>query len=235
MPSFIVKWRVKKAEILRHSRYKNLPTDEIFNEIYENNDWGDEGEYHSGSGSHNTDIIKPYIDALVSYFKSLEVKPVIVDIGSGDFNIGRNFPDLVEYYYACDIVLHLQEYNKTRFSFGNVEFLCIDATNDDIPDGDIVIIRQVLQHLSNSCIKKIIQKCKKFDKLIITEHVPFSNDFIPNKDISTGCGIRTLYNSGVVLTKGPFNLGGYNERILCESFENNGIIRTIFFEKNKIL
>ncbi len=236
IPNSILSFRVKRAEKKRHSLYRNLPIADIFKNIYTNHEWGaGNGEFYSGSGTHNIDITKPYIEAVIGVLKSLPNKPIMVDIGSGDFNIGNNFVEFVDYYYACDIVPLLQAHNRKIFNFSNVSFVCVDATKDDIPDGDILIIRQVLQHLSNKDIQKIIDKCNKFDKWIVTEHIPNHEDFIPNKDISTGCGIRVLFNSGVVLSEPPFSIKGYNESILCESYENNGIIRTTFYEKNKIV
>ncbi len=231
-PDFILNLRINRAEKERHHLYKDLPIHDVFKNIYINHEWGSgDGQFFSGSGTHDTDIAKPYIEEVIKILKLGLSKPTLVDIGSGDFTIGSNFVKFVDCYYACDIVSSLQDYNRENFNYSNVDFLCIDATKDDIPDGDIIIIRQVLQHLSNKDIKKIINKCYKFDKWIITEHIPSYKHFIPNKDISTGCGIRVLFGSGVVLSKPPFNVAGYNESVLCESYENNGIIRTILFEK----
>lgn len=232
VPKIILSFRANLAEKKRHSLYKNLPMSDIFKKIYKNNEWGvGDGEFFSGSGTHNNFISQPYIKSVREFLKSFDDKPILVDIGSGDFKIGSNFVDLVKYYYACDIVSDLQDHNTKVFDFSNVSFLSVDATIDDIPNGDILVIRQVLQHLSNDNIKKIINKCNKFRYWIVTEHISNIKNFTPNKDITTGSGIRVLINSGVVITEPPFNLSGFIETKLCESHENGGIIRTILYEK----
>ena len=61
---------------------------------------------------------------------------------------------------AVDIVETLIERNKTLFKRDNLEFLCLDIVKDELPKADCVIIRQVLQHLSNTEIQHILKKLK---------------------------------------------------------------------------
>ena len=83
------------------------------------------------------------------------------------------------------------------------------------PKAEICIVRCVLQHLSNAMIKKFLTNVEnKFEFLIITEHVPSSNSFKSNQDITSGPGIRLHKNSGVDLAKYPFNLKYKKKRIL---------------------
>ena len=74
-----------------------------------------------------------------------------------------------------------------------------------MPKADIIILRQVLQHLSNTEVLKVVEKLKSYGYVILTEHLP-NGDFIPNKDIISGQGIRLKKQSGVNLLKSPFNL-----------------------------
>ena len=232
IPKFVLIFRANLAEKKRHALYKNLPIAEVFKNIYSNNEWGvGDSEFCSGSRTHDNSITMPYIEAVKGFLQSLPSKPCLIDIGSGDFNIGKFFLDYVDHYYACDIVPLLQAHNKKIYNLSNVTFLCLDAAKDDIPDVDVLVIRQVLQHLSNKEILKILDKCYKFDKWVITEHIPSNKNFVPNKDISSGSGIRVLYNSGVVLSEPPFNVQDYKESILCESNYNNELIRTTIYEK----
>ena len=173
----------------------------------------------------------PHINALKTFLLSLKEKPILVDVGSGDFNVGMKFPEIVKFYHACDIVSDLQEHNRKKFKFSNVKFHCLNAIDDVLPEGDVIVIRQVLQHLSNEQILKVIDKCYSFDKWIITDHLPSNSDFIPNLDISAGSGIRILFNSGVVLSEPPFSVTGYSSRILCEVSEYGGVIRTTLYER----
>ena len=110
-------------------------------------------------------------------------------------------------------------------------FLCLNIIEENFPDGDIVLLRQVLQHLSNAQISKVVQKCYKYEKWVVTEHLPLGGKFHPNVDISAGPGIRLSINSGIVLTEPPFNVHNYKTRVLCEHEEHGGVIRTILFER----
>lgn len=232
LPKKLLEMRAHAAEARQHRRYSHLSVERVFSEIYLNKEWGsDKGAYYSGTGSHDPAIVEPYLLAVQKLLGSFAEKPVLVDVGSGDFNVGRHFVEFAKHYYACDIVADLQRYNSDNFAFPNVEFLTLNAVDDALPDGDIIFIRQVFQHLSNAHIQQVLEKCFKFRRWVITEHLPASIGFEPNADITAGCGIRILVNSGVVLTALPFNVTGYATRVLCEVPEHGGVIRTTLFER----
>ena len=113
----------------------------------------------------------------------------------------------------------------------NVDFRVVDITHDPIPAGDVIVVRQVFQHLSNeqivAALEKIVSSCRF---LVVTEHLPRSKLFRPNLDKPTGPDIRLRINSGVVLTEPPFNLQATREEVLCEVAEYGGRIRTTLFE-----
>jgi hypothetical protein len=138
-------------------------------------------------------------------------RPNVVDLGCGDFHIGAQIRGLCGAYAACDIV----------------DFSVIDLTTDILPGGDIVFIRQVLQHLSNDQIIKALPRiASTYKYLILTEHLPAAKTFIANLDKPTGPDNRLGQNSGIVLTKPPFNLAVKEEKVICETMEGGGVIRT---------
>jgi hypothetical protein len=99
----------------------------------------------------------------------------------------------------------------------SIDFRCVDIVKDELPKGEVVIIRQVLQHLSNADIALVLPKLAAFKYLIITEHIPVGN-FVPNLDKPSGLGIR-MHNglkkdSGVVITEPPFNFKAANVQTL---------------------
>ena len=94
----------------------------------------------------------------------------------------------------------------------------------------MVLIRQVLQHLSNAQVAKILPKLTQYRFAVITEHLPGFGGFKPNIDKETGADHRVSFGSGLVLTDPPFNLTAKSSKILCEVEEFGGIIRTIAFE-----
>ena len=182
------------------------PTKETMEQIYEMKLWGgNTSDFYSGMGSHHPEVINPYIEVVSSFLRSFQNRLTVCDLGCGDFNIGKELVNYTTKYHAVDIVTSLIERNIEKFKEDHLEFQCLNIAVDDLPSGDCALLRQVLQHLSNTEIQRIVSKLTDFEYIIVTEHLP-EVDFIPNKDIISGQGIRLKKNSGVNLTAGPFNL-----------------------------
>jgi SAM-dependent methyltransferase len=235
LPKPVLRLRKRLIERRWLSDYSDLPTADVFQRIYEKGAWGSADQagqrFYSGSGSHDQAIVDTYVKAVRGYLARMSVKPNVVDLGCGDFHIGKLLRDACGDYIACDVVASLIEFNRERFRALNVDFRALDLTRDELPPGDLVFIRQVLQHLSNDKIAAVVPKLpKRYKHLILTEHVPQSKDFRANRDMPTGPAIRLTRNSGVVLTEPPFNLQPRREEVLCEVAEVGGIIRTIAYE-----
>lgn len=175
-------------------------------QVYAMKLWGNNfTKFYSGEGSHNPQLVKPYV-AVVSNFLSSFKKPLVVcDLGCGDFNIGKQLVKHTQKYIAVDIVSDLIEHNIKTFKYDNLEFQCLDIAKDDLPSGDCIILRQVLQHLSNDEVKLVVKKLVHYKYIILTEHLP-EGDFIANTDIISGQGIRLKKHSGIDLLAKPFNL-----------------------------
>lgn len=211
---------------------KPWPTKAVMNQVYDKNLWGGHKfDFYSGDGSHNLEIINPYLKQVISFLKSFKTPLVVCDLGCGDFNVGKQFVKYTKKYVAIDIVETLIERNKMLFKNENLEFHCLDIAKDELPKADCVILRQVLQHLSNNEIKQILKKLQHYKYLILTEHLPMGN-FTPNKDIISGQGIRLKQNSGVNILEAPFNFKIKEEKHLNEFIlENNkGRIVSILYK-----
>ncbi len=213
----------------------NASPKDLFSLIYKNGLWGKSNDpnrpFFSGSGSHDENITTSYVDSVAEFIKTLPNPPSVVDLGCGDFSIGSRIRPLCGAYTACDIVPELIEFNRQAFSHLGVDFRVLDLASDEIPGADVVFIRQVLQHLSNAQILKLIPKLRNnFKYLVLTEHLPSSRQFTPNLDQAAGPGIRLSQKSGVVLTAPPFDLVAMNESILCEVPEYGGVVRTILYQ-----
>lgn len=231
LPRRVQAARARRADVARHRAYTNLPRADIFKRIYSSNDWGTGGEpFYSGHGSHHPDVVGPYVRAVRAVLERLPSPPAIVDLGCGDFHVSRQLVDLAGRYHGCDIVAELQRHNQSRFGTATVQFACVDIVEDALPDGDIVLVRQVLQHLSNDDVRTVIGKCGKYRHWVITEHVP-SGRFTPNMEMTTGSGTRLLFGSGLDLAEPPFSVAGYRSRVLCEVPQHGGLIRTTLFER----
>lgn len=182
------------------------PTKKVMEQVYENNLWGGGVvDFYSGDGSHDKDLVAPYLKAVISFLNSFKKKLVVCDLGCGDFTIGKELVPFSERYIAVDIVAPLIAFNKEKFQFHNLTFQCLDIAEDELPVGDCAIVRQVLQHLSNVEIEKIVCKLQLYKYVILTEHLP-NGDFFPNVDIISGQGIRIKKKSGVDILEAPFCL-----------------------------
>ena len=183
---------------------KPWPTKKAMEQIYRENLWGKSTtEFYSGEGSHTLKQVMPYVHKVKAFLQSFDSLFTVCDLGCGDFNIGKQLFPFTKQYIAVDIVNDLIEYNKQYFKAPHLEFLCLDIAKDNLPKADCVILRQVLQHLSNKEIKAILEKLYAYKYIILTEHVP-EEAFEPNKDLISGQGIRLKKNSGVAILKEPF-------------------------------
>ena len=211
---------------------KPWSTKKAMDQIYKNNLWGrGKSNFFSGDGSHDSAILNPYLKALSLFLTSFNKPLTIVDLGCGDFNVGNQLLHLSENYIGVDIVETLIQRNKDVFKDHNLKFYCLDIALDKLPEGDIALLRQVLQHLSNKEIYKIIRKLPSYKYVVLTEHIPEGN-FDANIDLVSGQGTRLKKNSGVDLFQPPFNLKVKNSTSLLtlEVKKWKGIIVTTLLE-----
>lgn len=177
-----------------------------FTDIYERNLWGGvKGEYYSGSGSYRDDLVGPYIEWLKEFITKEKIES-IVDLGCGDYNIGKRLSILGPQYIGVDIVEGLTQYNEKYYGNSNVKFMCLDIVSDDLPDGELCLIRQVFQHLHNSEIKQVLNKLNKYKYSVITEMVyDKAKASTYNIDIKDSRSTRRNQKSGVYLEENPFS------------------------------
>jgi SAM-dependent methyltransferase len=227
-----------------HRRNATKTTEEVFTDIYVNNKWGgSNGNFYSGAGSRDDQIVRPYIETTRKWLQNTAGKNLrFVDLGCGDFNIGQNFIDLCSHYTGVDIVAPLIAHNTATFGSERIEFQHLNLVIDDLPDGDVCFLRQVLQHLSNQEITAILPKLNKYRWVIITEHQP-SKDYFKhaNLDKPHGGDIRTLNGSGVFLEVPPFSIPKNRLQLLLEVHVSSegyapgidpGIIRTFILSNS---
>lgn len=203
-PQLLLVYRRVKLLALRR-RNARLPVRDVFTRIYNSNEWGGmPGEFRSGSGSSKCHAIL-YAD-MVNRFVAKKGITRIVDLGCGDFMVGQHLLASGASYVGVDIVQPLIARNRSSFGRESVEFECLDIISDPIPEGDLCLLRQVLQHLSNAEITSVLGKTKKYRYIIVTEHYPAPSVLvIHNLDKPHGGDTRIFDNSAVYLDKPPFN------------------------------
>jgi len=160
---------------------KDRNVEDRFSKIYENGIWFANKESASGSGSTLgvTMQVRMWLPELIKKY-NIET---LVDVGCGDFNWMKEV-DLGCGYIGTDIVKSVIEENIKHHQKENVTFIHSNAIEDKIPDGDIVLCRDVLFHLSYEDGKKLIENIKKSKAkfLVTTSH----KEMTLNKDIYTG-------------------------------------------------
>ncbi|MFD1284874.1 class I SAM-dependent methyltransferase [Mesonia ostreae] len=210
---------------------KPWPTKDAMEQVYEKKLWGtDNSDFYSGLGSHHPEIVSPYIEVLTSFLNSFKDPLTLCDLGCGDFNVGKQLVKYTQKYMAVDIVPSLIACNKEKFKEDHLEFYTLDIAKDDLPQGDCALLRQVLQHLSNAEVQRVLSKLTNFKYVILTEHVP-EGDFTPNKDIISGQGIRLKKKSGLNVLAAPFNFKVIEEKQLLSIHLPNfkGVIVTTLY------
>ncbi|TYB76431.1 class I SAM-dependent methyltransferase [Bizionia myxarmorum] len=207
------------------------PTKDTMKQVYELKLWGDnKSAFYSGAGSHESELVDPYIQAVTGFLSSFNNPITVCDLGCGDFNVGEKLVKFTKQYIAVDIVPDLIIHNKETFKADNLEFQCLDIAVDDLPKADCALVRQVLQHLSNSEVQEILNKLKAFKYVIITEHIS-AETFTPNKDIISGQGIRLKKQSGLDVLVAPFNFKVLEQKLLVSVIVNDGkeiIVTTLY-------
>jgi SAM-dependent methyltransferase len=201
----------------RASSIHELHRRRIFQSIYRERAWGTDGSaiFFSGVGSRG-EHARRYVEAmaplLARHADENSTGIFLVDLGCGDFTIGSGLLALLAKvrYIGCDIVPELIAYNQAQFGRDGIEFRILDIVNSDLPDGDVCLVRQVLQHLSNSEIFAVLPKLAKYRHVYITEAHPLVREGIPNPDKPLGAEVRfdwrTGRGRGVELDLPPWNL-----------------------------
>jgi hypothetical protein len=226
---------VRLVRRYNNREYNDLSNEQVFTKIYESDVWGKSADplrpFYSGSGSRRDAEIAAYVQSVRDFLQSFESKPDAVDLGCGDFSVGRRVRSLCDDYVACDVVPNLIKFNKAHFSDLAVDFRVLDLARDELPRGDVGFVRQVLQHLSNRDIGGFVARAPyAFRHLVVTEHLPARETFRHNVDKLTGPGTRMGHDSGIVLTSPPFNLRSRATRELCRvnSIDGGVLVTTLY-------
>jgi len=238
LPSFVIDAWISSRLRMMEYRDRNKSAEDVFGDIYTRNRWGGKaGELNSGSGSDDV-VILPYIEMMEARAEADGFKgSVFVDLGCGDFRVGRKLMPLCSNYIGVDIVKAVVKRNAELYGNETITFKHLDIIDEDLPDGSACTIRQVLQHLSNEQISKVISKLDKYKWVFITEHYPSDNkNILPNVDKVHGGGIRLYKNSGVYLSEFPFNIPAEQiEQVLevrppaTSDGRDAGVIRTFLY------
>tara|TARA_B100001250_G_C19729578_1_gene757795 strand:+ start:75 stop:1250 length:1176 start_codon:yes stop_codon:yes gene_type:complete len=181
----------------------------IFSYIYDNNIWNN-GNGGSGEGSSIENNINTYIPFLKDFIKKNNIKKV-VDLGCGDWQSSNLIYDNLDINYTgYDIYEKIIKKNKSDYPQYNFIHLDFIHNTNILENGDLCIIKDVLQHLCNKDINNLLQylvNSKKYKYIMICNCCNQTND---NQDIKNG-EWRPL-----TVSKKP--LSNYNASIIYKYF-----------------
>ena len=127
---------------------------EIFSDYYKENHWnGERSVSGPGSDPEQTRVIVAEIGRLV---KQYDVRSIL-DIPCGDFQWMKDVDLGDAYYVGADIVPELIEKNQI-FSSERRRFKVLDLLESELPQVDLVIVRDCFIHLSNAHVKQALNR-----------------------------------------------------------------------------
>jgi SAM-dependent methyltransferase len=165
---------------------------QTFNGIYDRGDWAKDpaGKGTSGTGS-TLDATQEYRAYIEQFIKNHQVKSV-VDAGCGDWEFSSATDWNHARYLGVDISTEVIDLVKKKYEKKDVSFRVGDVT-ESLPSADLLLCKDVLQHLPNELIIKFIKNNLKRGKykwaIITNDHGGNNSDIKPGEyrliDLST--------------------------------------------------
>ena len=159
-----------------------------FNRIYAEGTWGKDvaGKGTSGTGL-TLEITREYRAYVEDFMKKHSVKSV-VDAGCGDWSFSSAMDWGDASYLGVDIASDVIAAVRNKHEKGKIKFQVGDIT-DELPAAELLISKDVLQHLSNELVHKFIRnnlRKGKYKWVILT-----NNRGSENRDVASG-GYRAI-------------------------------------------
>ena len=156
---------------------------DVFSDVYERDLWN--GGSGPGSAPENTVEYRRFLQEFLDGF-DYPVK--VVDLGCGDWRIGELMDWSGVDYVGVDVVPEVIEANRRRDTPDNVSFVCLDALVDDLPEGDVLVAKDVLQHWPNADVVRLLDAAEeRFTFTMVTNDVSSkSHPAKVNSDIALG-------------------------------------------------
>lgn len=192
---------LEKSAILDRAKF--------FTSIYETGTWqsGESDAVHQSEPRSNGDNSAPYKEFVGNFVKEKSINSV-VDLGCGDYRVSGSIDWHGAGYIGVDIVEDLVNQHNKDFGNSIIQFIAADMVEDDLPPGELCLVRQALQHMSNKDVLKVIAKLGQYKFVLITDgQADIPEDRRRNLDMPAGHSTRALlYGNGLWLELAPFNL-----------------------------
>jgi SAM-dependent methyltransferase len=140
-----------------------------FARIYSERTWGGSSAPRSGTGSQ-PELAAPYVEYVHATCQEVGAKSV-VDIGHGDWSMWPAEAFRGIRYLGLDVVPGLSQEVARDYATLSREFRELDAVDETLPSADVVLCKDVLQHLSNDDVRQLLGKLCAFPTIIICHDV----------------------------------------------------------------
>ena len=146
-----------------------------FSDIYARGVW--RGGSGAGSDVANALLYAAYLQHLIRQRGTGR----IVDLGCGDWRFTKHI-DLGDCdYIGVDIVSDVVARNTATHGTARIQFVCADVTTFQSPSCDLLLCKDVLQHLSHANVAAVLARLTTAKTALLT------NDFHPvNRDCNDG-------------------------------------------------
>lgn len=134
----------------------------VFTDIYADGVWG-EGS-GPGSASHETIAYRAFLQGFLQWNRVRSV----VDLGCGDWQFSRFIDWSGVDYTGVDVVAPVIEANRARFGGEHVRFMLTDGGFEALPEADLLIAKDVLQHLDTRRIQWFLAATERYPRVLVT-------------------------------------------------------------------
>lgn len=146
-----------------------MSQENVFVQIYKNKSWGAKGSL-SGEGTR-PEAVAPFLSYLSKFLRNEKGINWILDIGHGDWKMWP--PNFFQgfNYHGIDIVPEVVEFCNNQYRSEYRHFQFADFLSDQLIDADLLIIKDVLIHLSDNDIHKALEIMSKYRRSIVVTDI----------------------------------------------------------------
>lgn len=149
-----------------------MSSKEIFTKIYSRRKWG-KNVPSSGEGTSER-AVGQYLEFLKHVLSQHQEIRTILDIGHGDWEM---WPEgFFQSYQYCGIDVVSELSNHLNLVHGNetTKFIGADFLETELPESDLLLIKDVLIHLSNRDIQRAIEIFPKYSYIVTVTDIQSS-------------------------------------------------------------
>jgi SAM-dependent methyltransferase len=168
--------------------------DKVFSTIYAQGVWGN----GSGAGSDPANV-EEYVRFLQDFIRDRSIRS-IVDCGCGDWQLMRHIDLSGVDYLGIDLVPDVLARNQAEFGRPGVRFELGNFTEMALPAADLLLCKDVLQHLPDRNVFRFLAGLDRFKFALLT------NDLGRNADRDATLAASSWHFAPIDLTAAPFNL-----------------------------